>query len=68
MPYTGVFNKSLFLLSEFLFHLLLKEEGIDEFRDDDFIFFGEFDDAVELIDECFILYVLGGHVSGGSIH
>ena len=27
------------LLSEFLLHLLLKEKGIDEFRDDDLIFF-----------------------------
>ena len=42
-----------FLLCEF-FHFFLEKEGVDEFGDDGFIFFGEFADAVELVDECFI--------------
>lgn len=47
------FTYAFVLSSEFLLHFLLKEKGVDEFRDEDLIFFGEFGDAVKLIDQSF---------------
>jgi hypothetical protein len=46
------------LLRQFLLHLLLKKKGINQFRNDRFIFFRQFTDPVELVDQGFIVDVL----------
>ena len=45
------------LLSQFLFHFLLKKQSINQFSYHRFIFFGDFNDPVKLVNQSFILYV-----------